>query len=140
MTCAECNEPVLEGDYLCSVHRGELEPIEVRDTIARYVDMAMQLNQSSSDPMDPEADPIHTPTVAVEDQKQGPWVLMDIGFMDNRGDDMFGSRQFKVKKAFAIFKATGALHEIKYGEVMDDPILEKDYRKMLTLDKSDWPW
>jgi len=67
----------------------------------------------------------HHDVVSVEWQRDGPWLLIDLGQPSDRNGSPagFGEPDAIALHSFAIFRATGAVYQMVDGAVNDEPLL-----------------
>lgn len=125
MLCGECSEKAMEDDYLCRECRQLVFPVQPRTKVGNILDIAVQAN----------ADMQTHVVVAAHQEEDSPWVIMRICELELSQFPRVSTCEIKLE--YAIWVETGAVHEMKYGEVEDEPIHPAVYMDCFKLDD---PW
>lgn len=126
LVCGQCDKyPAMDDDYLCKECRQAEFPLQPRAKVGNILDLAVQANADQ---------PSHV-VVFAHQEEDSPWVIMRIGILDLTQFNRINT--VEVKLEYAIWATTGAVHEMKYGEVEDEPIHPAVYLKCFRCED---PW
>lgn len=125
MQCGECDATAMEDDYLCKECRARVFPVKPRSKVGDILDLAVQAN----------ADQQPHVVITAHQEEDSPWVIMRIAVLELTQFPKISTCEIKLE--YAIWVETGAVYEMKYGEVGDDPIHPAVYMDCFKIDD---PW
>lgn len=131
LVCGQCDKNLaMDNDYLCKECRLFEHPAQPRAKVGNILDLAVQANADQ---------PSHV-VVLTHQEEDSPWVIMRIGILDLTQFPRTSTVEIKLE--YAIWVTTGAVYEMKYGEVADDPIHPSVYLQCFKCEDpwNDVPW